>query len=451
MKKVFSLLPILLFSVSIVGCKGANAIHESEPPVTTTPFIYAAAEEIPIDVTKQGCEVLYIDVINIPENGIKATKWDDYNIKFDVTYNDGTNEQFPFLTKHFPMSSRHYLGEVGHHYIEMIINNVTTRVGFDIIRNPDFHGYDCVFVDSRTSQTIYQTTVGYYKNVQFAGEIPADEAKENDVISTFVGWDYPLEYVHQHMVFTTHYRDIEKRYYGTGIHATENPVVATHKEGNSMYALGYLGRVNAAAINYGDTIYHTKGEETETIRFNSINPYSEIWNETNQSIFDKTLNYSFNATSAQYLFGNNASFNNNPTFLSNFESMYEVNTKLMLLEDGLMVYTSTNPSFKLCYDYAEAALSETKYVLENDDTGYYRLALTCSFDVFVSLEFEKLSNDKYKLNGTSELLFSPLEDSVLVRKQFSETEEFGNYFNHKINYSNETLLSIARSLDWGND
>ena len=457
MKKSFKLLPILLFCVSLIGCHrggkpSSSSSSSEEPPFTTDTFVYTAAEEAPIDVKKEGCEILYIDVINIPSEGIKATKWDDYNIKFKVTYNDGTSQEFPFLTKHFPISSRQFLGEVGHHNIEMVVNNVSKRVGFDIIKNPDFKGYDCVFIDSRDGQTLYKTTVGYYKNVTYAGEIPANQEKNYEVINTFVGWNYPLEYVHQNMVYTAHYRDVEKRFYGIGLSDEDNPVIATVKKENSIQVLGYLGRVFSVPINYGPTKYHVQGEEErDNLHFNKVNPYSEMWNETNQSIFDNTLNYSFNATAAQYLLGNNSSFDNNPTFLSNFESMYEFTTKLMLLENGLMVYTSTNPGFKLCYDWAESAASESKYLLAGDDTGYYRLALTCSFDFYVSLEFEKLNNNKFMLKGTSKLFFSPLDDTVYVRKQFSENGDFGNYFGHKINYSNETLLKIAKSLDWENN
>ena len=451
MKKKFRLLPILLFCIVIVGCKHENT-SSSEEHFGHDHFVYTAAEEVPIDVKKEGCEILYINIANIPSEGIKVAKWDDYNIKFDVTYSNGTTDQFPFLTKHFPISSRHFLGEVGHHNLEMMVNGFTTKVGFDIIKNPEFNGYDCVFIDSRDGNVIYKTTVGYYKNVVYEGEIPANQEKDKEIINTFVGWNYPLEYVHQNMVYTTHYRDVEKRFFGIGVSPTDNPVVSTVKEDSSIFALGYLGRVLSVPINYGKTIYHIKGEEeSENLHFNKINPYSDIWNETNQSIFDNTLNYSFNSDAAQYLLGNNGSFTNNPTFLADFESMYEITTKLMLLENGLMVYTSTNPSFKLCYDWVRNAASESKYLLANDDTGYYRLALTCSFDIYVSLEFEKLNSDKYKLSGNSKLFFSPLEDSVYLRRQFSENEEFGNYFNHKINYSNETFLNIAKSLDWGNN
>ena len=459
MKKVLKLLPILLFCVAAVGCsknKGqtsttiSSSSNSEEPPVTIEPFVYQEIEEAPIDVKKEGCEILYINVINIPSEGIKVAKWDDYNIKFDVTYSDSTTQQFPFLTKHFPVSSRHFLGEVGHHNIELVVNNSTTKFGFDVIKNPDFPGYDCVFVDSRTGEQIYKTVVGYYKTATFGGTIPADENKNYDVINTFVGWNYPLEYVHQNMVYTTHYRDVEKRYYGNGVATTENPVISVVDKNDSKFALAYLGRVYAVPINYSETVYHVEGEDSVNLHFNDINPYSEIWNEANQSIFDNTLKYSFNASAAQYLYGNNNSFSANPTFLSNFESMYTINTHLMLLDNGLMVYTSTNPSFKMCYDYAEDTLSESKYVNSYDDTGYYRLAVTCTFDIYVSLEFKKLSNDKYSLNGTSELLFSPVDDSVFIRKQYSDNGVFGNYFGKTINYSNETFLNIARTLDWGN-
>ena len=458
MKKAFKLLPILLFCLG-AGCTGSEtALSTPTPssgqvdnPFGVEPFVYLAAEEAPINVEKEGCEILYIEIINIPSSGIKIACWDDYGIKFKVTYNDFTTQEFPFLTKHFPMSSRHYLGEVGHHNLELIVNDSTTRIAFDVIRNPDFKGYDCVFIDSRTSQTIYKTVVGYFQNVEFGGTIPADEEKANDIINRFIGWDYPLECVHQNMVYTTYYRDIEKRYYGNAIASTENPIVATVSKDDSKFVLGYLGRVHAVPINYGDSTYHIKGQSSGYLHLHDINPYSEIWNETNESIFKNTLNYSFSASAAQYLYGNNNSFNSSPTFLSNFESMYEIHPFLKLLDNGLMVYTSTNAAFKTCYDYAEATRNESKYINSYDDTGYYRLAATVSFDIFVSLEFKKLNNNKYSLNGSSEFFFAPVNNTLFIRKQFSDNNVFDNYFGKKINYSNETFLNIARSLDWGNE
>lgn len=452
MKKVFSLLPVLLFCVVATGCHKKTGSSSNDSSFTTnTPFVYTEAEEAPIDVKKEGCEILYINIANIPSSGIKVAKWDDYNIKFDVAYSDGTTQQFPFLTKHFPITSRHYLGEVGHHNIELIVNNVTTKVGFDVIKNPDFNGYKCIFQDSRDGQVKYETTVGYYKTVSYAGEIPTNQEKDKDIINTFAGWDYPLENVHQDMIYTTHYRDVEKRFYAKGVAENANPVIATEKQNNSLFALAYLGRAYAVSINSGDTIYHQKGDAAVNLHFNKINPYSEIWDATNESIFANSLNYSFDATAAQYLLGTNSSFNNNPTFLSNFESMYGVLSKTIQLEDGETIQTSTNPSFKKCYDDAENAINETKNILSNDDTGYYRIALTCSFDIYVSLEFEQLNNDKYKLNGNSEFFFSPVDDTLCVRRQYSEDGIFGNYFNHAINYSNGTLLNIAKNLDWGNN
>lgn len=446
---------MLFCIVATTGChktKKTSESESSEPPFGNDSFVYTEVEEVPIDVKKEGCEILYINIANIPSTGIKATKWDDYNIKFDVSYSNGTSEQFPFLTKHFPVSSRHYLGEVGHHNIELIVNGITTKAGFDIVKNPDFNGYKCIFKDSRDGQVKYETTVGYYKTAVYGGEALPNQEKDNDIVNTFAGWNYPLEHVHQDMIYTGHYRDMEKRFYARGVVENANPVIATHKEENTQFALAYLGRACAVSISAGDTIYHQKGDTAvNDLHFNSITPYSNIWNETNKSIFANSLNYSFDAIAAQYLLCTNASFNNNPTFLSGFESMYNVLSKSIQLEDGSTIQTSTNPSFKKCYDEAENALNETKGILSNDDTGYYRIALTCSFDIFVSLEFEKLNNDKYRLNGTSEFYFSPVDNTTYVRKQYSEDGTFGNYFNQAINYSNDTLLKIAKSLDWGNN
>ena len=194
MNKKLILLPLL--SLLLSACNGANKKtqiiddNNDVPPTITPnePWSYTTAEEEPINVSKEGVDIVSISIINIPSGGIKAGCWDEYDIKFHVLYSDSTTGDFPCKVKHIPISERHYLGEIGRHYITMLVNGYETKFGFDICRNPDFSGFDCVFIDTRTSEIIYKTTVGYYQDVTFEGELPEDLPADHDRINKFIKW-----------------------------------------------------------------------------------------------------------------------------------------------------------------------------------------------------------------------------------------------------------------------
>lgn len=457
MSKKIILLPLL--SLLLGACQGVNApnkviIDNDVPSVNDdTPFVYREAENEYVDVSKEGAEIVSISITGIPTSGIKAGCWDEYDIKFHVLYSDSTTGDFPCKVKHIPISERHYLGEIGRHYITMLVNGYETKFGFDICRNPDFSGFDCVFIDTRTSEIIYKTTVGYYQDVTFEGELPEDLPADHDRINKFIKWNYPLEFIHQHMEFRTVYKDIEKRYYGQNVKDDSYELIASYKDENNLYhALAYLGRVHGVALNYGDTIYHQKDVMGENLRFTGINPFGNKWNEMNENIFYHGMSYTFNPSYGSYLYGSNSSFTNKPIFLSDFESGFNFVNPTAILDDGKMYYLSTFSNFNKTYEYAEREIDEKVNVPVDADDGYYRIALTCCYDVYVSLTFEKMSADKLKLAMDAKFMFSPDigADKFEISLQYSEDGKFVDTFDTKIDYSNKLIYEIGHNLNWGN-
>ena len=443
------LIPALLFSCTPKTSESLdNSSSENPGPI----FTYTEPEEVAINVTKTGIEVVSVDVINIPDSGIKIAEWDNSNIKLHVSYNNNTSEDFDFLVKHIPLASRHYLGEIGHHNIEILVSVHSTKFGFNIVKNPDFAGYKCTFIDSYSKGQVYEATVGYYQTVTYEGQSFPDHPVGTEFFRHFIGWDYPLDNVHQDMIYNSVYRDTEKRFYGDSVMEGHSNVVSTYKneDDGTIHVLTYLGRVHRVAINYGKTVYHEQGDDAVELNLQDLHLYNQRWEQLNKETLTYGIQYNFDNTVGQYLFGNNSSLTSAPIFLSAFESMYEQISYETVLDTGASVTTSSYPNYATAYAVAADHKDESKTVASDAETGYYRMAVVANFDAYVSVSFKKLANGKYSLENNSKYMFSPVITSVDVLAQFSETEDFINNYDKKVEFSNKILYEIALGLDWGN-
>ena len=451
------LIPALLASCSANSTNepsttsgNSEATTSSNKDIRRPTFKYVAPEEVAINITKVGVEVTSVEVINIPDSGIKIADWDNSNIKLHVSYNDSTTEDFDFLVKHIPLESRHYLGEIGHHSIEILVNGHSTTFGFNIINNPDFLGYTCTFIDSYSHGEVYETTVGYYQNVTYAGPDFPEHVVGTEFIRKFIGWDYPLDNVHQDMTYNSVYRDTEKRFYGDAVAEGQNNVVSTYKDtdNDTIHALLYLGRIHRVAMNYGATVYHQNGDEAVELSFQELTLFNERWVELNKDSVSYGIRYLFDNTTGQYLFGSSTALTTSPIYLSNFENIYDQTSCSIRLDTGAVITTSDSPNYSTVYSIASEHKDETVSVASDKETGYYRIAVVASFDAYVSVSFSKLAYGKYRLETNSKFVFAPVVASVDVCAQFSETEDFINNFDKKIELSNTMLYNVAQGLDW---
>ena len=460
-KYLFMLLPLMLSACSAATNEESSSqrgpLGEKNTPITEStntpsapeiPFVYEALEEVPIIVDKDGLEIISIDVANIPAEGIPVGDWNLYGICFKVTYSNGEVHYAPFLVNHFPISTRHYLGEIGHHTVTLLIHGLETTVGFDVIKNTGFHGYTCEFRGA-ADEVLYTTTVGYYQNVEYKGPEISDKRVDDETITKFVGWDYPLENVHQNMIYKPILRDTEKRFYGDSIAVDRENILSTYEDGDSIRALLYLGRVHRVAMNYSDTYYHTKGDEAKELAFRPLNPYNDTWVNLNNEIVQYGVRYSIDHNTAQYLYGSNASLTSSPSFGANFDPNYTVTSTSTVLDDGSLVDTSILPAYQSVYDTAAEYITYTSSVASDDETGYYRLAVVTSFDIYLSVGFKRLGFNKYYVDNYAQFVCSPCGEKKALMIQYSEDGNFVNTFEKKVDFSNSTLLSVASSLEWG--
>ncbi len=423
-------------------------------PIKPANWKYRNIEEEIINVSRENVEISSLEIRGIPEEGIEITCFDEHEIYLDVLYSDGVKESIRFLEKNIPLEFRHYLGEIGHHTISFAVAGSVVNFSFDIIKKEGFDGYTCTFLDLRDhhDEPLQVTKVGYYESVSYTGVIPENRKIDDDNTQCFIGWDNPLEYVHQDMYYIAQYRDVEKRYFGDELANLDEMLVASNKKDNVNRALSYLGRVHSVAVNYGESRYHAKDNAEEAFSFTSLNPYGIKWNEMNQNIFEDSIRYVTDPNYGSYLYGTTGAFNTSPTFLDSFESYYEVSSKEVDIVTGYnetkRVQTSINPSFSTCYSIAETNLNETRTLDSEAESGYYRLALTMSFDVYVSTSFEKITDNRYGLLKGSKFIFAPVSDSETIRLEFSENNEYRKTFEKRLNFSTKNLYDVASSLDW---
>lgn len=455
MKKLI-LLPILLLTSCAASTQ--NVIYnvpeqssEETTPIDISNWTYTEPEEEAIVVTKEGVEVSSVEVIDIPRNGIKIACWDDYNIKIKVLYSDNSTETITFYEKYIPIEYRHFLGEIGHHTIGVCVNTSIVNFGFDIIKNDEFHGYTCNFFDYRFAEPELLDTkvVGYYENVTYSGVIPQSRTTEDiDVVETFVGWDHSLRCVNQDMIYKAKFRNVEKRFYGESLDDLSGMLITSNKKDEKYRTLSYLGRLHAVAFNYGETIHHEEGHHEEELTFLPLNAYGNRWSQMNLDMIEYGINYLYEANYGSYLYNTSGAFGESATVLNTFEAFYGgVSSHSKMLEDGL-VDTSVAASFSNCYATAESYLTYTKTIEDNAESGYYRIALTMSFDVYVSTTFTKLTDNRYKLEAGAKFIFAPVIQTKAVRLEFSETSSFDNPHKKQLTFSTGNLYNVANNLDW---
>ena len=459
MKKLVSLFAILLLA-SCSSSQNASTLpiipQGNEPgnvdinPTQPYEFSYTEPEEEAIVVTKDGVEVSSIEIIDIPKDGIKIACWNEYDIKIKVRYSDNSIETLAFYEKYIPIEFRHYLGEIGHHSISVAINTSVVHFGFDIIENKDFTPYSCTFWDYRGSEPklLQSSTVGYYQNAVYTEDVPKSERIDDDTNRVFVGWDYSLNCVHQDMIYKAQFRDVSKRFYGDNLMDNNQMLIASNKKDDKNRALIYVGRLHAVPVNYGETIHHNRGATEADLSFKALNPFNDRVTNMGKEIVKYGISYSYNANYGSYLYGTTGAFGEGATILNSIESFYGASSKSRLLETGVLIDTSIDATFSTCYSVASSHISDTRQIESTAETGYYRIALTMSFDVYISATFSKVNEGRYTLENGAKYVFAPVRQTNRVKVEFSETTEFDNPFKKTLIFSTDSLYNVANGLDW---
>ncbi len=450
MKKALLLTFIPTLLLGLVGCGNSNN-NSSNNPQYNEDFLYNEPVYEPLDIAHENQDVFVssTDLLGV-YYGVKAAAWDDYDIKLRVNYSDGSMHDFPIKVINIPLDMRHYLGEVGEQHIYLIEHKWTVTHTFNIIENPDWHGYKCEFFDKDKNYLTTQT-VGFYEEVKYNGpEIPSQQ-DDFDYQYNFIGWNRPTTYIHQDMQFVTKYEKVEKRFYGLKPFNNDHIGLSAlvDESGQKGSGLVYLGRVRHVAG------YHTEAKElgNEDLEFNfKMKDYGSFFNEFNADIVKNAISFKDDLEYSSKIYGNPYSLINNPNFGLQFDSRYDFKGTKALLEDQSDVTISSLNPYDGTFDkliYKIDAYRQPAIVSKDEEPGYYRYSMILSFDVYLSVSFTKLDEHVYELGVFNSFYMAPVADSIVPLVQYSKDGNFSSNFDHKLVVSTKGLYYTAEMISWG--
>ena len=439
--RLLCLIPALLFSVAGCGNKPTSTYNEN--------IIYNELEYVPLEIANPNPE-LYVSSLDLlgVHNGVMAAKWDDYDIKVRVKYSDSSIKDFDFKVKNIPLDMRHYLGEVGDHSIFLMEYKWMSSLDFTIIENPDWNGFKCEFFD-KDKNLLSSKVVGFYEHVTYDGKPLPDFEEDYNYKYKFQGWNHSLQYIHEDTQFLAKYLMTEKRFYTNRPYNSDHIGLAAlvDQDKKRGSGLSYLGRVRNVAV------YYTEAQELadEPLEFEfEIDEYGKYWNDFTSSIVKYSVQYDEDSDYDSKVYGNPYELINNPNFSLQFDKRYDYTGFTAFLDDKQDAALSSLDPYESVYNEILRVLSNpTKATVEIDEeAGYYRYAITLSFDVYVSLSFNKLKDDVYEIAPFNSFIVAPVKDTTQVKIQHSLDEEFGGDAPSKLSISKRGIYYAADMIDW---
>ncbi|MCR5491750.1 MAG: hypothetical protein K6F32_06450 [Bacilli bacterium] len=448
MKKIFTLAFIPVLFAALTGCGNNNS--STVTPTYQDDVLYTEARYEPLDVASDDPNVTVssTDLLGV-YGGVKAAAWDDCDIKLRVNYSDSSLHDFPLKVVNIPLEMRHYLGEVGEHRLNIVEYKWTVSHAFTIIENPDWHGYKCEFFD-KDKNYLATETVGFYEDVKYNGPVLPSEQEDADYKYQYAGWNRSTSYIHQDTQFMAKYKKTEKRFYAVKPFNNDHIGLSAlvNQEGNKGSALVYLGRVRHVAA------FHTEAVEldNEDLEFTfQVDEYGKYWNEFNEAIVKNSIRFEDELEYGAHIYGEPYSLISRPTFGLQFDSRYDYKGIKGFLEDQSDVtLSSTDPYdgvLDVIMDKVEHYVGTGK-VSKDDEPGFYRYSIVLSFDVYLSVSFNKLDEHVYEIGAFNSFIMAPVRDTAQCIVQHSEDGEFCGDFDQKLVLSTKGLYYAAEMIDW---
>lgn len=438
--KLFALIPLLFSGISLTAC-GEKPVKYNEK------FVMDGPHYEPVDITRDnGAYAQTITIVGIPSKGIKQVCWDDYGIKLRIYYSDGKLLDREFSEKHIPLEFRHYLGEIGHHQIEIAYGPQTLSFDFEIIKNNDWKGFTCTFFDNK-KKLVHTQQVGYYQDLEYDGPDITALKEDNDYIYRFAKWNYSTKRIHQDMQFTAVYEKHEKRIVAVTPFHTDHVgltalVDSEHKKGSGLF---FLGRIKHIATIWTDMKELTPTEDLE-LPWHVVD-YSMYWNTLTQDIANKIKvinNIEYNSL----LLGSLDQLIRVPNFASSFDSRYKYKGVHAYLDNGENPELSYNEPYSYTINNSVGYTLLSGHVSKDELPGYYRYAVVADFDIYMSMSFTKLDKGIYEIGSFNSIIAAPVGGTFHSLIQRSDDGVFGPSDDSELYLSTHGVYAIAQMIDW---
>lgn len=448
MKKYLVLPLISLLAFSVTGCKKKSRNEEQQKwEVYHEDYVYDTPTYEPIDFTRNGTYPYTIAVEGIPEKGILQTRWDDHDIKLRCHYLDGALVDFAFKEKNIPIEFRHYLGEVGHHKLDIEYGLMPVSVEFDITLNTDWKGFNCYFFDSN-NKLIHSQSVGYYATVNYNGPEISELEEDEDYQYNFVGWNNDTKNINEDMQFKTVYEKNEKRLYAIKPYQLGYQSISTlvDNDKNKASSLFYLGRVRRVAAVYTEPVKLT--DKDIELKFD-YSDFGSYWNDLNKSIIG-TIKYEHDSTYDSMLYGSVPNLLENASYGTIMDNRYDFKggTKTYLENEEEITMSAIDPYVFLA-NRVQSFTGKTETVKARDNVaGYYRQAVVFNFDVYLSASYRRIGSKIYELGDFSQFICCPVINTAKCVVQYSADGKFGDNFSTYLSLTDKALYNNASSQNW---
>lgn len=439
--KLFTLIPLIISAMMGCNTNGNRSPNDK--------FIYSEPIYEPLNLARDEHTIMRMELLGVYA-GVKAAAWDDYDIKIRCWYDDDSMHDFPFKVVNIPLHLRHYLGEVGHHELNLYELKYVSTLDFTIIDNPDWDGYKCEFYD-KDSKYLSTQKVGFWETIEYKGKEIPQVIDEEYVQYRFIGWNHSMEYIHQDMQFIAKYKEVEKRFFAIRPYNRDyhNISVIVEDDGRRGSTLMYLGRVKRVAFFY--TEVQEFYQEELTFKMDYLSDYTKYWNEYNASIIKNCVTYESDVTYETHLRNSPFQLVGAPEFAMEFDSRYQYKDSInVLLEDGSQIKTSINNPYETV---VKATASKITNIFDfkvpvGSLPGFYRLALVADFDVHLSVSFERLADDQYIIGNYNYYTISPVTETFDRVIQHSEDGNFDGNFETKLKVTTKGLYYAADAITW---
>lgn len=378
--------------------------------------------------------IVKVNIINIPEEGIKIGHFDEHNIQYEYVYDDSSKDYFPLKESSFPERIRHdVLGREGSYKLKLLIKNVETVFSFTMLPTDKIYTVDLIDFDDTliSSQQVKHNDYPIFpiKNPH--------RHQDNSHRYIFDSWSYTgLIDDNSPKKIKANYTSVSK--YKDFV-STKDDVLT--KKDDSSFTI-YLGRYYKVPIYCSPSIAISSSSKT-------VIPYdmTDCSQEIVETYKDRLL--------SSFLQIYNFSYDSNNRF-TNFER-YEItkdlltfgrddDRKVLMLSDDEYVTLSSSSVIDMMNSIAnDNSYAKGEYIIPenyNVNGSYYAVNLFMNIDIFINVSYSYDTLNKRYIFTLSEINMSSADHFVdLVYRGLHDTEKrpTGKY---KINLMGDNFESL---------
>ena len=368
-------LPLLFLSIFMMGCSVVDPIG-----ILPDPSVFQ----------KEGHNITDFDFLNVPSEGIKRGYFDDYNIKLQVTYDDGSTYVIDLTLRKIPQEYRKLLNTVGTHTVEILFRGVSKTTTFKILPSDKkftvnyytYNGYRLTYFEVDPGEKITPPEVPFREEDDRM--IYESQGWEEDLLDQEVYSDYDIYPLYNPIFKRNHFVTAFPKEGEIEAYTPVHRELYSYVDGEKTHTYVHLGRLNRAILlNEDHSMYHEQGTEEEKRTWTTPEAYEVV--ELQKQLLSTALSTTESGT--HFDVGNEKTqldnFFFNYTGYGDLDELLKGNTDTRFSENGAIVplYRSYITEY---YSWVCSFPETVEVTLPKDSsTGYYRLSAQGNVDIIL--------------------------------------------------------------------